>query len=231
MKVRGAENGEQKTLQTAICNAKELHIIANFTRKREPNSLLITLVTCNESHLLVTMTTQGANTANAILAGFRKMNLRKNEVNGKQSFHSPQQRRRKLPQALPTLDESASMLSAEGFSLEFDPANKPQGSSFEQSQNTLATAECSESSEFFSYHSDGEEEDIITEHPPTPRGQVSADLYHDHGVGFQTPKYPEVFESFFPGSPMAKRRRRATLPESVQRGMIEAIPRPPLALA
>lgn len=172
------------------------------------------------------MATQGANTANTIIAGFSKLNFKKNEVKGKQTFPAPPQRRRKLSQMLPTLDESltASILSAEGFSLEFDPAHKPRGNSLEQSQNTLATVDCSESSEFFSYHSDGEDEIITEIHPSSP---VQASLDSEH-AGIQTPKCSEVFDLLYPGSPMAKRRKRATLPKSVQLGVLEAIPRPPL---
>jgi hypothetical protein len=173
------------------------------------------------------MATQGVNAANAIIAGFSKLNFKKTE--GKSTSHGEQQRRRKLSQMLPTLDESltSSMLSSETFSVEFDPASKPKTyNSLEQSQNTLATVECSESSEFFSYHSDGEEEDIILREI-LPSSPVPAGKRFDCS-DIQTPKCSNVFELMYPDSPLAKRRKRATLPRNVQLDAIENIPRPPL---
>ena len=176
------------------------------------------------------MTTQGANTAHSIIAGFSKLNFsKKSEVKGKQT---PSPRRRKLSQTLPTLDESltASMFSSETFSLEYDPANKPQVNSFDQSQNTLATVDCSESSEFFSYHSDGEEEeDISIREIPPPSSPVPANRTFDY-TGIQTPECFNAFDFvyWYPGSPLAKRRRRPILPQHVQLSALEALPGPPL---
>lgn len=177
------------------------------------------------------MATQGANTANSIIAGFSKLNFKKSEVKAKQTFTTPSQRRRKVSQMLPTLDESltASMIGSEAFSLEFDPTNKPRVNSFDQSQNTLATVECSESSDFFSYHSDGEEdeEEIIREIPPSSPVQADRDFEY---TGIQTPKCLNAFDLFSPSSPMAKRHRRATLPQSLQLRAIDSIPGPPLTV-
>ncbi len=196
-------------------------------KKRIQSNIIVPILSCSRIlHCDNNMTTQGLNTANAIIAGFSKLNFKKTD---NKSTGAPQ-RRRKLSQMLPTLDESltSSMFNSETFSVEFDPASKPKAhNSLEQSQNTLATVECSESSEFFSYHSDGEEEDtiILREIPPASPVPAGFDCSN-----IQTPKCSNLFELVYPDSPLAKRRKRATLPRDIQLDAIENIPRPPLTV-
>jgi len=176
------------------------------------------------------MTTQGINPVFSLSSGLRKMNVGNVIKSGKKLMQSP----RKRGSAMPPLDESVSddlNNFLDNFSLEFEPGNKPHAvNPFDQSQATLATVECSESSDFFNYDSDNED----SERSLGRFNRSSLTLGNSHSSflmmaeGSSIYQTPYCYVDGFLRTPAAPRGRRATLSLERREEALARIPCPPL---